>query len=281
MVEKRGLLRFVFSGGHLYNVSQITRNEAGGYNEIMKTRKELKQQSKDLLKGHWSTAILLNLIPTLLIMALIVLVIITTISILGTMGYHYADIANYAVQESQSNRSNYAAIVRGAVSTVFMVGVQYTFLDWLRNRNYQVVPLRDAFQVFTGRYFWGTIGLMVLTYCYTTLWSMLLFIPGIVKSYSYSQAYLIYKDRRGVNGDQPVNVNQCITISRRMMNGHKWDFFVLQLSFLGWGLLSVLTLGIGFLWLNPYKNATYAGFYDDLKQAIDQQAQVEPQNIAH
>ena len=165
MVEKRGLLRFVFSGGHLYNVSQITRNEAGGYNEIMKTRKELKQQSKDLLKGHWSTAILLNLIPTLLIMALIVLVIITTISILGTMGYHYADIANYAVQESQSNRSNYAAIVRGAVSTVFMVGVQYTFLDWLRNRNYQVVPLRDAFQVFTGRYFWGTIGLMVLTYC--------------------------------------------------------------------------------------------------------------------
>jgi uncharacterized membrane protein len=247
----------------------------------MKTRKELKQQSKDLLKGHWGTAILLNIIPTLLIVALIVLVIITAASILGTMGYHYTDIANYAVKESQSNRSNYAAIVRGAVSTVFMVGVQYTFLDWLRNRQYQVEPLRDAFQVFTGRYFWGTIGLMVLTYCYTTLWSMLFFIPGVIKSYSYSQAYLIYKDRRGKNGDQPVNVNQCITISRHMMNGHKWDFFVLQLSFLGWGILSVLTLGIGFLWLNPYKNATYAGFYDDLKQAIEQQASVEPQNIAH
>lgn len=247
----------------------------------MKTRRQLKQQSKDLLKGHWKTAILLNIVPTLLMVALVLVVLLTTISILGTLGFHYTDIVNYAAKQSQSGRGNYTAIVRTAFSTVFMVGVQYTFLDWLRDPNYQVAPLRDSFQVFTSRYFWGTVGLMILTYCYTTLWSMLFIIPGIVKSYAYSQAYFIYKDRRGENGDQPVNVNQCITLSRRMMNGHKWDFFMLQLSFLGWGILSVLTLGIGFLWLNPYKNATYAGFYDDLKQAIIQQASIEPQNIVH
>ncbi|SMH69421.1 conserved hypothetical protein [Latilactobacillus curvatus] len=48
------------------------------------------------------------------------------------------------------------------------------------------------------------------------------------------------------------------------MNGHKFRFFVLQLSFLGWDILAGLSLGIGYFWLTPYKNATYMAFYKDL-----------------
>ena len=63
-----------------------------------------------------------------------------------------------------------------------------------------------------------------------------------------------------------VSALDCITESRKMMDGHKWEYFVLQLSFIGWGILSILSLGIGFLWLNPYANATYATFYDNLTE---------------
>lgn len=48
------------------------------------------------------------------------------------------------------------------------------------------------------------------------------------------------------------------------MDGHKWRFFVLQLSFIGWDILACCTFGIGYIWLAPYKNATYAAFYKDL-----------------
>lgn len=63
-----------------------------------------------------------------------------------------------------------------------------------------------------------------------------------------------------------------ITRSRQLMYGHKMDYFLLVLSFLGWDLLGVLTLGIGFLWIAPYQNATYAAFYNDLvKTQVKQQ----------
>ncbi len=48
------------------------------------------------------------------------------------------------------------------------------------------------------------------------------------------------------------------------MKGHKWRFFLLEMSFIGWGILAVLSLGIGFLWLFPYENATRVAFYEDL-----------------
>ena len=55
------------------------------------------------------------------------------------------------------------------------------------------------------------------------------------------------------------------TRSREMMKGHKFDLFYLYLSFIGWFLLSFLTLGIGFIWLIPYMNTAQAAFYEDVK----------------
>jgi len=51
-----------------------------------------------------------------------------------------------------------------------------------------------------------------------------------------------------------------------MMKGHKWEYFVLVFSFIGWELLTIITLYIGQLWLNPYKKATYANYYLELKK---------------
>ena len=55
-----------------------------------------------------------------------------------------------------------------------------------------------------------------------------------------------------------------------MMKGHKFDLFFLQLSFIGWGILSVFTGGIGLLWLMPYMMSAQAAFYQDIKQNFSQ-----------
>jgi len=93
---------------------------------------------------------------------------------------------------------------------------------------------------------------------YTLLWGLLLVIPGIVKSLSYSMTPYIM-------AEQPqLSAKEAIEKSELMMEGHKWELFVLQLSFIGWGILSVLSFNIGNLVLNPYRNAAMTAFYREL-----------------
>ena len=91
------------------------------------------------------------------------------------------------------------------------------------------------------------------------LWSLLLIIPGIIKSYSYAMTPYILVDK------PELSANEAIEESMRLMSGHKFDLFYLQLSFIGWFILALLTAGIGFLWLTPYYNSTVASFYLSLK----------------
>lgn len=95
---------------------------------------------------------------------------------------------------------------------------------------------------------------------YTFLWSLLFIIPGIVKAFEYRMVpYLLAE-----YPDMPKE--QAFETSKRMMDGQKWRTFVLDLSFLGWNILSALTLGIlGVFYVHPYKNMTDAALYESLK----------------
>lgn len=86
-------------------------------------------------------------------------------------------------------------------------------------------------------------------------WSLLLIIPGIIAAYRYAMAPYIMAQ----NPD--IGVMDAIGQSKELMRGHKGRLFWLSLTFIGWVLLSVLTFGIGFLWLNPYMEAAQAAFY--------------------
>ena len=94
---------------------------------------------------------------------------------------------------------------------------------------------------------------------FTFLWTLLLVVPGIVALMRYSQAWFIMAD------DPNIRPMEAIEKSKQMMDGHKWEYFVLGLSFIWWFLLCCVTLGIGLLWLIPYIQTTVANFYDDLK----------------
>lgn len=93
------------------------------------------------------------------------------------------------------------------------------------------------------------------------LWSILFVIPGIVKAYSYRMVPFILSD------DPTMNSMEVIAKSRQMMKGHKWNAFVLDLSFIGWDILSIITLGIvGVFYAVPYQYATNAELYHVLKE---------------
>lgn len=94
---------------------------------------------------------------------------------------------------------------------------------------------------------------------YTFLWTLLLIVPGIMKSYSYAMTDFVLKD------EPELKYDAAIERSMQMMEGHKADLFWLDLSFIGWILLSILTFGIGFLFLMPYIETAHAQFYEDLK----------------
>ena len=111
--------------------------------------------------------------------------------------------------------------------------------------------------LFDGFLFAGKIILLeIVQYIFVFLWSLLFVIPGIVKAYSYSMAYYIKLDH------PDYGWNACITASRQLMNGHKWEKFVLDLSFLGWIIVGSLCLGVGTLWVTPYMEAANAQFYE-------------------
>jgi uncharacterized membrane protein len=90
------------------------------------------------------------------------------------------------------------------------------------------------------------------------LWMLLLIIPGIIAGFSYSQTYFILVE------DKTITASDAIKKSKALMDGNKWKYACLGFRFFGWGILSILTLGIGFLWLLPYIMVTYARFYDEI-----------------
>ena len=93
---------------------------------------------------------------------------------------------------------------------------------------------------------------------YVFLWSLLFVIPGIIASYSYAMTSYILAEH------PELSASEAIGRSKEMMSGNRWRLFCLQFSFIGWSLLCSLTLGIGNLWLNPYKQAATAAFYREI-----------------
>ena len=90
------------------------------------------------------------------------------------------------------------------------------------------------------------------------LWSLLFIIPGIIASYSYAMTSYILAEH------PELSPGEVLERSRELMSGNRWRLFCLRFSFIGWEILCALTLGIGGLWLTPYKQAATAAFYREI-----------------
>ncbi len=149
--------------------------------------------------------------------------------------------------------------VGGAVTTVLLSPAYTLSILWiyLGQANGIRPSVARAFDGFSK--FWVMFKLQLFTGIFVLLWSLLLIIPGIIKSFSYAMAPLILAE----TPDMPPL--EAINRSKQIMHGHKMDFFVLELSFIGWILLGAITCGIAYIWVVPYMQAAFVNFYNSIK----------------
>lgn len=229
-------------------------------NTYFVTRKQLKQEVKQLFSHKWGIAILMSLGGYIF-------------GILNNViqNYHQKQVQEQLQASGNINvidlfgNGQYQVIffVLTALTTFTAVAASYGYLDWLNSKQQPDQPAKISFQTFSKKYFTSTLAIFLFRLIFIFLWLLLFIIPGIIKAYSYSQAFLIYKTHVD-NGDSDICFLDCITESRQLMDGHKWDFFVLQLSFLGWYILGAIPFGIGLIWVIPYISATTTNFYRHL-----------------
>jgi len=136
------------------------------------------------------------------------------------------------------------------------IGVVWFYVNLVRG---SLPKLEEIFFVYKDwKVFLKLIWVSIVQGIFVFLWSLLLLIPGIIKGLAYSQTFYLLKDH------PEYTVLEAITESRKRMVGYKWKYFLLHLSFIGWGILCLISLGIGLLWLVPYYNATMAAFYNEI-----------------
>lgn len=190
------------------------------------TRTELKLKAKNQITGKW---------PSILLFLLVIALIPTALAIIPFVGW----VASI--------------LFVGALMIVNARGM-LGFVD----KNKVPDPIEAVKKAFSEENFLrGLLGYLRYT-VFTFLWSLLFVIPGIVKSISYSQMFYLMAD------NPKLSAAEAQAKSMELMNGHKAEYFVLQLSFIGWTLLASLTFGILYIWLLPYMQTTYANYYRSL-----------------
>lgn len=131
-------------------------------------------------------------------------------------------------------------------------GLANYFLDLQRGQDKEFTSIFEGFNNYGDTLLTG-----LLQSIFLALWSLLFLIPGIIKSFSYSMVYYVMIDFN-------LSGEEAITKSRELMNGHKFQLFLLHLSFFGWILLGMITFGIGMFFVAPYMKAAEAEFYTEL-----------------
>ncbi len=148
------------------------------------------------------------------------------------------------------------SLITLVITGPLMLGLVVVFSKLIKGEKAEIANLFDGFKNFVNSFL-----LYILNSLFTLLWSLLFVIPGIVMSYAYSMSFYILKD------NPELSANEARKQSIEMMRGNKWRLFCLDLSFIGWALLSILTFGILMLWVSPVQQASHAAFYESLKPA--------------
>ena len=209
----------------------------------MKTNQEYKNAALAALKGNWAPAVVATIVYLVIALAIsggqsgVEMLLPSTPAVLGSVfgvGLLLSFLVLYPMEIGYANSTRvlYEDGDNKLTANIFNIG----FKNYLHN-------------------VWGYFLMMV----FVLLWSLLLFIPGIIMAFAYAMTPYILVE------NPEMKAIDAIRKSRSMMKGHKFDLFYLELSFIGWILLCILTLGIGLLWLVPYMETSIAAFYNDLK----------------
>ena len=236
----------------------------------MKYAADFRQIARDALSGKWTIAVLVGLVAMLLGGAgsggpeL-------KLNIDGSGAHANFEFAGQTIYSIGGGlNSDIGAFLVGSaiyiIIAAVVMAVVYFVLGSIISVGYARFNLdltdrgNPAFETLFGYFsYWKTAAVSkLLQSVYVLLWSLLFIIPGIFAAYSYAMTEFILAE----NPD--LTASEAIAQSKEMMYGNRWRLFCLHFSFIGWDILSSLTLGIGNLWLRPYKQAANAAFYREI-----------------
>lgn len=209
----------------------------------MFNRVQYKKDALATLKDNWN-------IPCLLA---IVYLILTALSTTGT------------------------SILCACVSGIICVGMTFTFMKMIvvshalagTEEAAEKISFSTFLEGIESRWLTALLG-SLWNLLWVSLWSLLFVIPGIVKAYSYSMMFYVIAENPKIGAMKAMDISKVLT------QGHKANLFMMDLSFLGWAFLSMLSCGIGFIWLLPYMVMTETYAYYDLKRMAFAQGKLTP-----
>ncbi len=150
---------------------------------------------------------------------------------------------------------NFLTLVASFFTSTLSVGFYSYILKMTRQEEYKKEEIfcfvKDILPI-------TAIGILMMVF--TFLWGILLIIPGVIAALSYSMVFYLYIENKERS---PM---EYLTLSKEMMKGYKWNYFVFAFSFLGWIFLSIITLGIALIWTIPYIIISQTVYYDELKK---------------
>lgn len=218
------------------------------------SRGELKQDAKASLSNRWGLAIG-SMLLAVFVPSLVIGFVEGLLSAFSEISLSYQ---SYGI----AGLIGFLSGIFSLAATIFFVGplsMGYEFfsLRFVRGMSVHATLPYRAFS--PSCYMRLTLSFLMMN-LFIFLWSLLFLIPGIIKSFSYAQMPYILMDH------PEMGWKEAIEESKRMMDGHKADLFVLYLSFIPWLLLCGVTLGIAFLYVGPYMQMTCVNFYRALKE---------------
>ena len=232
----------------------------------MKTAADFRRIAREALKGKWWFAVAVGLVATLLGGATGVSPNIE-LNINSGSG---ADVTLDFAGQSFSIDTGILFAIAGLLIAVLIIVLVFSVIYFIiasfitvgySHFNLNLVDNKEAdFGTLFSHYKnWKTTAVSsLLRTVYIFLWTLLLIVPGIIAAYRYALADFILAE------NPEISASQSIDISDKLMSGNKWRLFCLEFSFIGWDILTIFTLGIGNLWLIPYKYAAKAAFYRDI-----------------
>ena len=223
--------------------------------------KGIRRQARAHLQGSWGLSIGVAVVACLLGGLLTGMSFLPEISYWKQLNFfHDRDISHYVSgswEIVQGVRIEFKNGIFGLASFLLGGVLQLGYARFLlRQHDGKPTEFNDLFSQFDR---FGTgFAQHFLRSLYTLLWSLLLIVPGIIAALSYAMTPFILEEH------PELTAYEAIRRSKELMRGHKTDLFILELTFIGWSLLCILTLNLGHIALNPYKNAAYAVFYREI-----------------
>lgn len=224
------------------------------------TAKDFRTMARTALKGKWTTAIIVTVLATIL-GAMTASATLLNFEFNNETGVVVEILGSYSFTLTQIGSVGKILAIIALIWTVItiVIGGAMTLGYYQFHQNLVRNQETEISTLFVHKNkLWHGFCLNFWQILYIFLWTLCLIIPGIIAGLNYSMATYIANDH------PELTARQAIAASKKMMQGHKWRLFCLDLSFLGWTLAAALTLGIGSFALAPYYETAKACFYQDL-----------------